>query len=226
MNSNFEGWFLQNQDKSFRDFKFTFDKMSTSGSLFDLEKLINISKNYLSSLKASEVFEGLNIWTKEFDLEFNTIINKYKGYTTSILNIEREQKKPRKDFSCYSEIKNSIWYMFDEYFESFKEEYDWQNIKDIDLIKEITTDYFNNYYDINDSKDTWFEKLKELCERYGFASNMKDYKENPEKFKGNITDIATIIRVSITKCSNTPDLYEILRILGTDRAKERINLIK
>ena len=224
MNSNFEGWFLQNKDKSYRDFKFAFNKMSTSGSLFDLEKLINISKNYISTLSANEVFDNLDTWTKEFDLEFNEIINKYKDYTISILNIERNQKKPRKDFSSYSDIKQNIWYMFDEYFSDF--DYDWQNIKDINIIKEIVTDYFNNYYDISDDKDVWFNKMKELSEKYGFTSNIKEYKENPDNFKGNITDIATIIRVAITKCSNTPDLYEILKVLGTEKIKERINLIK
>lgn len=225
-NSNFEAWYDCNKDKGIDDFKLDFKKISASGSLFDLEKLINISKNYLSTLKASEVFEGLDIWSKEFDLELNEIINKYKEYTINILNIEREQKKPRKDFAMYSEIKTSIWYMFDEYFNTFKNEYDWQNIKDINLIKEIVTDYFDKYYNINDDKDTWFKGMQDLSEKYGFASNMKDYKENPDKFKGNITDIATIIRVSITKCSNTPDLYEILKLLGTDRINTRINLIK
>ena len=98
---------------------FTFNKMCTSGgSLFDIEKLINISKNYLSRLSAKEVFDNLDNWSKEFDKDFNELINKYKEYTINILNIEREQKKPRKDFACYSEIKDNIWYMYDELFDS------------------------------------------------------------------------------------------------------------
>ena len=224
MNSNFEGWFMQNPDKSYRDFEFSFSKMSKSGPIFDLEKLINLSKNYLSKLSAEEVYNSLFEWTKEFDEDFYNLITKYKDYTVNVLNIERVQKKPRKDFYCYSEIKNNIWYMFDEYFND--KEYDWQSIKDIELIKEIVNDYFDNYYDINDDKNVWFDKMKELSEKYGFTSNMKDYKENPDNYKGNITDIATIIRVSMTKCSNTPDLYEILRILGTEKIKYRCNLIK
>lgn len=225
-NSNFESWMDSNPNASIYDFKFDFKKMSDSGSLFDVEKLFNISKNYISKLKAAEVYDKLVDYTNEYDRDFYDLITKYKDYTISLLNIEREQKKPRKDYASYSDIKNYIWYMFDEYFINSKKDYEWQNITDLILIKEIVSDYFENYYDVTDDKDTWFNKMKELAEKYGFVSNMKEYKENPDNYKGNITDIATIIRVSITKCSNTPDLYEILKILGQDRINNRINLIK
>jgi len=225
MNSNFEGWFLQNQDKSYRDFEFTFNKMSTSGSLFDLEKLINISKNYLSRLKAIDVFNGLDIWSKEFDIEFNELINKYKDYTVSILNIEREQSKPRKDFSSYSEIKASIWYMYDELFNNTELNYEWQKVTDKEEIKDILSDYVNNYYDINDDKDTWFNKMKELCASHGYCSDMKEYKNNPDAYKGNVADISNVLRVALTTKSMTPDLYEIMRLLGKDKMEERFNRI-
>lgn len=108
-NSNFEGWWDQNPTLGIDDFKFDFKKMSVSGSLFDLEKLLNISKSYISRLKASEVYEKALTWAKEFDTEFATILEKYKDYSISILNIEREQKKPRKDFESFSSIKSNIW---------------------------------------------------------------------------------------------------------------------
>lgn len=111
-NSNFEGWWDQNPTLGIDDFKFDFKKMSVSGSLFDLEKLLNISKSYISRLKASEVYEKALTWAKEFDTEFATILEKYKDYSISILNIEREQKKPRKDFESFSSIKSNIWYMY------------------------------------------------------------------------------------------------------------------
>ena len=220
MNSNFEGWFLQNQDKSFREFTFNFNKMSTSGSLFDLEKLINISKNYLSKLKASEVFEGLDAWSKEFDLEFNELINKYKEYTISILNIEREQKKPRKDYDCYSTIKEHIWYMYDELFDNVDKEYDFQNITDKNEITNILKLYMENYFNIND-KETWFNSMKDLCDELGYASDMKAYKENPDAFKGSVADISMVLRVALTTKSMTPDLYEIMKNLGKERILKR-----
>lgn len=219
MNSNFEGWFLQNPDKSFREFEFSFSKMSKSGPIFDLEKLINLSKNYLSKLKASEVYDNLVNWAKEYDVDFYKLIDKYKEYTTSILNIEREQKKPRKDYSCYSEIKSLIWYMYDELY--FDLNYEWQSITDKDEINNILNTYIEKYYNIED-KDSWFNSIKLLSEELGYASNMKDYKENPNNYKGSVADVSTVLRVALTTKSNTPDLYEIMRLLGKERIEKRI----
>ena len=225
LNSNFEEWYIANPNKSYRDFHFDFSKMSKSGPLFDMEKLINISRNYLSRISAPVLYENLKKWASEFDKEFYDIIDKYKEYTINILNIEREQDKPRKDFSCYSDIKNYIWYMFNEYFDSADREYEFKNITDRSLIKEILKEYMDNYYDASDDKYTWFNKMKELAVKFGFASNMKEYKNNPEAFKGNITDIATVIRVGITTRSMTPDLYDILRLLGKEEINRRIDMI-
>ena len=222
LNSNFEGWLLQNPDKSYRDFKFTFDKMSKSGPLFDMEKLTNISKNYLSKLKASEVFDLLDEWSKEFDKEFNSLINKYKEYTINVLNIEREQKKPRKDFAFYSEIKPGIWYMYDELFTDL--DYDF-GVNDKEDIKNIINLYITKYYNENDDKETWFNKIKELSDELGYASDMKAYKENPENYKGSVADISNIIRVALTTKTTTPDLYEIMRLLGKDRIISRFNQV-
>ena len=225
LNSNFEEWYIANPNKSYRDFHFDFSKMSKSGPLFDMEKLINISRNYLSRISAPVLYENLKKWASEFDKEFYDIIDKYKEYTINILNIEREQDKPRKDFSCYSDIKNYIWYMFNEYFDSAEREYEFKNITDRALIKEILKEYIDNYYDASDDKDTWFNKIKEMAVKFGFASNMKEYKNNPEAFKGNITDIATVIRVGVTTRSMTPDLYDILGLLGKEEINRRIDMI-
>lgn len=158
-NSNFEGWWDQNPDTWNRDFKFDFKKMSVSGSLFDLEKLLNISKSYISRLKASEVYEKALTWAKEFDTEFATILEKYKDYSISILNIEREQKKPRKDFESFSSIKSNIWYMYDEYFNN-DVTYNFGKITDKEEVKTILKTYIEKYYDAADDKDTWFYKIK------------------------------------------------------------------
>lgn len=223
LNSSFEEWYLCNQDKDVDDFKFEFKKMSKSPALFDLEKLNNISKNYISKLKASKLYENACIYLNQYDKEFYELFTKDKDYSISILNIEREQKKPRKDIGAYSDIKNNTWYMYDELFNNF--EYEWVNITNIDEIKLIVNTYFKEYYDINDDKETWFNKVKELCDRLGYASDMKRYKEDPSKYKGNVADVSTVIRVFVTSKKETPDLYEILRILGTERINNRINLL-
>ena len=218
-NSNFEAWLDANSNSSIYDFKFDFKKMSDSGSLFDVEKLLNISKNYISKLTATEVYENLLKYTEEYDKDFNELIKKYKDYTINILNIEREQKKPRKDYASYSDIKEHIWYMFDESFKPNK--YEFQNITDKEEIKSLLTSYIEKYYDESDDKETWFNKIKLLCDEYNYASNMKEYKENPDNFKGNIADVSTVIRVAITSKSMTPDLFEIMKLLGKERILKR-----
>ena len=222
-NSNFEAWLDANPNTSIYEFKFDFKKMSESGSLFDIEKLLNISKNYISKLKATEVYENLWNYTKEYDEAFNDLITKYKDYTINILNIEREQKKPRKDYSSYSDIKSHIWYMYDELFKS--PNYEFQKIIDKSEILNILNNYVNYYYNETDDKESWFNNIKELCNKLGYASNMKDYKENPQDYKGNVSDVSTVIRVALTSKSMTPDLYEIMKLLGKERIIERINML-
>ncbi len=222
-NSNFEGWMDSNPGKSIDEFKFDFKKMSKSGSLFDIEKLLNISRNYISRLTAKEVYENTLKWVSEFDKEFYEILTKYKDYSINIFNIEREQKKPRKDYEAYSSIKSQVWYMYDELFNGSLE-YDFDKISDTDEIKNILNEYIK-LYDENDDKDTWFNKIKEVADTLGYASDMKSYKENPDNYKGNVADIATVIRVVLTTSRVTPDLYAIMKLLGKDRIINRFNRI-
>lgn len=222
-NSNFEEWFLSNPTGKLEDFKMDFSKMSESGSLFDVEKLFNITKNYISRMTSEELYNESLPWMEEFDKELYDLMIKYPEYTKKVFSIERYQEKPRKDYSSFSDIRSGIWYMYDELFTNL--EYEYQKITDKNEIKNILNTYFNEYYDENDDKDIWFSKMKEMCDKLGFASNMKDYKKNPENYKGNVADISTVIRISMTSKSQTPDLYEILKLLGKDRIEKRISLI-
>ncbi len=222
-NSNYEAWRDSHPDAEFTEFEFSPKKMSASGALFDLDKLDNISKNYISRLKATEVFSMLDEWSKEYDKEFNELINKYKEYTINILNIEREQKKPRKDYASFSEVKGQIWYMYDELYKDFN--YEFAEGLDKEEINKVLETYFNEYYDEKDDKDTWFNKMKEMTDKLGYCSDMKEYKTNPDKYKGSVADISNIIRVGVTSKSQTPDLYVILQLLGKDRINNRIKNI-
>ena len=114
--------------------------------------------------------------------------------------------------------------MYDELFTDVTYNFDSKYSKED--INEVLTSYFNDYYNEEDDKDTWFNKMKELTDKLGYCSNMKEYKENPSKYKGSVADISNIIRVSITTLTQTPDLYIILKLLGKSRIKERLSKIK
>ena len=222
-NSNFEQWYDANKDKTLDDFKFDFKKMSSSGGLFDIEKLMNISKNYISRLSAVKVYEGTINWAKTYDKEFYLLLEQHRDYAISVFNIEREQKKPRKDFGCYSEIKSQTWYMFDELYDKENKTYEFQTINDKEEIAKILSTYINKYYDEVDTKDEWFNKMKDLAAEFGYAREVREYKENPDSYKGHIGDISLVLRISLTTKSMTPDLYDIMQILGKERIFKRYN---
>ena len=221
-NTNFEQWWDANKDKTIDDFKYDFKKTSKSGGLFDVSKLHNISKNYLSRIKATEFYDMLVEYAKEYDKEFYELIVKYKDFTIGLLNIEREQKKPRKDYASFSEVKELVWYMYDELFEKHKKNYEFKEINDKDEILKLMNTYIEKYYDEADDQPTWFEKIKCLSEEFGYAREVKEYKENPDKYKGHVGDVSMVIRVALTTKSMTPNLYDIMKLLKKDRIIKRI----
>lgn len=219
INSNFEEWYNENPEKSFTDFKFSFDKMSVSGPIFDVEKLNNIAKTYFSRLPAEKIYDELLKYTKKYDEEFYQLVLNNKEYMLNILNIERGTDKPRKDIACYKDVKKYFWYMFDELFEKNHDMYEEiPNISE-DLLK----NYVNNIYDENYDESSWFSSLKEFADNNGFTSDRKAYKANPENYKGTTADFCKAIRIIITKKNQSPNLYDIIKLIGKDRLLKRID---
>ncbi len=219
INSDYEEWHTANPDKNFLDFTFRPDKMSPSGALYDLEKLNNISKDIISKMTKEKLYELSYNWAKKYSDSLKTLIERDKEYYMDILNIERVQDKPRKDIAYYSQIENLIWYMYDDLFTN-NGSYSFKNINNINEIKLILNTYMDKYFDIS-NKDVWFQKIKDMCDELGYASNMKEYKKNPELFKGNVADVSTVLRICLTKESMTPDMYEIMHLLGKERVFNR-----
>lgn len=222
VNSNYEEWHTANPDKTYLEFSYSPKKMSASGALYDLEKLANISKNIISKMTKEELCEEAYNWACSYSEELKKLIDYDREYFMGVINIEREQKKPRKDIAKYDEIIDNVWYMYDDLFINKDKEYEYQNITDMEEIKKITSLYMNKYFDISD-KEVWFNNIKLLCDELGYASNMKEYKENPSGFRGNIADVSTVLRVALTTKSMTPDLYEIMKLLGRNRIEDRYN---
>ncbi len=221
-NTNFEEWYNQNTEKSYNDFKFTFKKMPTSGTLFDLDKLYNISKTYLSKTSAQKVYEETLKYTEKFDKEYHKILEDNKDDMIKFLNIEKDGKRPRKDIIKYRDVKEEFSYAIDSIFK--KEQYkknDSEKIYDVKLIE----DYLN-ILDLANSNEEWFNNIKEFSINNGYAASPKEYKENVDNFKGHVGDVCEALRVIITGRTKSPDLFSILKILGKERIKERIELYK
>lgn len=221
LNSNFEDWRRANPDADINDFPFSIKKMSASGSLFDLVKLGDVSKNVVSRMTADKVYDKLTEWAKEFDEEYYKVISRSPEFTKSILQIGRGGNKPRKDLETWKDSKSYMGFFFPEYFE-FAEKA--ENFKKEDIIAVL--DDFAAQYDINDEQDVWFSKVKEIGEKHGFCSNMKEYKANPDNWKGSVSDVSSFIRSAVTGKLNSPDLCAVMKILGRDESLNRINKFK
>ncbi len=217
-NSNFENWRRANPDKKIEEFELQLNKMGVSGALFDMVKLLDVAKIVISKMSAEEVYENAYNWAKKYDSSLEKLLND-KEYAVKVFSIERGNKKPRKDISKWSEIKNNICYMYDN--ETIDYNYpETMNKEDINKILKL---YIEKYFNIEDDKQTWFDKMKDLAENVGFAREVKEYKQNPEAYKGHVGDISMVVRVAVTGRQNTPDLYEIMQVLGKDRVEKRIN---
>ncbi len=223
LNSNFEEWYLQNSDKTIEDFEFTFDKMAIGGTLFDLDKLNNISKTYFSRKSGEEVYNETLNWAKKHDTSYAKVLEDNKDDMIKYLSIEKDGPRPRKDISKYSEVKEEFSYAIMDYFK--KENYsknDSEKVYDTELV----TDYINNYLELDVTNEEWFDKVRVFATENGYAASPKDYKNNMEEYKGHVGDICEAIRVMITGRTKSPDLFSIMKILGKDRILERIELYK
>ena len=219
-NSNFEGWRKANPDKPISEFKFELGKMSVSGAVFDMVKLLDVSKNVISKYTKERLYDEVLTWAKRYDKELEEMLQD-KEYSLKVFGIERGNKKPRKDIAKWSDVKENIEYMYDELFYSKKQDYPYQTINEKNEIEKLLKLYIEKYYDENDDKQMWFDKIKELSGELGYAKEVKEFKENPGKYKAHVGDVSTVLRVALTSRTNTPDMYEIMKILGKKRIEER-----
>ena len=222
INSNFEMWRKQNPDKDMWEFEVDIKKMGVSGALFDMVKMHDVSKNVISRFSAEKVYDDAKAWAMVYDEELNEMLEN-KDYSLKILGIERGNQKPRKDIAKWSDLKDIIYYMYPEKFDKMdKNAFEYQKVTDKAEIEKIVKLYFEKYYNENDDKETWFNKMKDLAEECGYAREVKEYKANPDGYKGHVGDISTVIRVTLTGKCNTPDLYEIMKILGKEEILRRV----
>ncbi len=219
-NSSFENWRRQNKEASIDDFDFQLNKMSVSGALFDMVKLNDVSKIVVSRYTAQEVYDESMKWAEKYDSELVEMLSN-KEYSLKVLGIERGNAKPRKDIAKWQDVKDIICYMYDDMF-TYSSHDEYQKINDEAEVDNIVKTYLNEYYDEADDKDTWFSKVKELAGRFGYAKEVKEYKENPDNYKGHVGDVSTAIRIRLTGRSQTPDLYEIMKVIGKERLLKRI----
>lgn len=218
LNSNFEDWRRANPEADIYSFPFNLKKMSVSGALFDLAKLNDISKTVISRMDAQTVFDRTLEWAKTYDKEYAALLENDPQKALGMMALDRGGKKPRKDIAMWSQVRSYFSYMYPALYE--KDYTLPENISAADAAA-ILHDY-SQVWSPADEKDVWFEKIKALCAPHGFTPNVKEYKQNPDAFKGHVGDVSTVIRIAVTGRTNTPDLCTILQLLGEEIVHARL----
>ena len=219
-NSNFEEWYIENENKEIENFEFSFNKHAVGGTSFDEAKLTNICKTYFSRKTGKEVYEETLHWAKKYDQEYAELLNQNKEDMIKFLNIEKDGPRPRKDIAKYSDVKEEFSYAIDSMFEKENyQKYDGNKTYDIELMKEYVKGI-----NLDATNEEWFNATKEFASTHGYAASPKDYKKNPDDYKGHVGDICEALRVMITGRTKSPDLFSIMKILGQERINLRINL--
>lgn len=228
INSTYEDWRAENPKTDYHEFKVMLDKMSKSGALFDIVKLNDVSKDVICKMSAETVYNYYVAWAKDFDKEMYELVKANEAMAKEIFNIDKDGPKPRKDFAKWEDVKEKIFYFFDELFSKESEE----NIElpktlSLENAKEVIKVYSKEFTFNIGSQEAWFEELKEIGINLGYCANRKEFKANPENYKGMISDVAGAVRAALTHRSNTPDLYTIMQIMGEEKVRQRFeNFIK
>ena len=219
LNSNYEEWRAANPTLPYTDFPFNIKKMSASGCLFDFQKLGDVSKNVLCRMSAEEVYDRVVAWSAEYDTELHTVLTADPAYAKAILAIGRGGKKPRKDFTVWTDVKPYLDFFYDDLFmikDALPEGTDMADVK-------ATIAAFKATYDPADEMTVWFDKVKAIAADLGYAADMKAYKADPTAFKGSVADISGFLRLAVTGKLNAPDLYTVMQLLGKERVFARLD---
>ncbi len=218
-NSDYEDWRRRNATAPRSEFKFNLKKMSVSGALFDLDKLNDVSKTVIARMDAETVTDQVLAWAKDNAPEFAALLDHDRDYAVGVFAIDRGNAKPRKDIAKWSDVPDYVSFFFDELYENSLELP--ENIIPADAAALLTA--YKAVYNPAEDKDAWFATVKSICEQNGFCPEVKEYKANPNAWKGHVGDVSTVIRIAITGRRNTPDLCSIMQRLGTDRVNARLD---
>ncbi|WP_079909786.1 glutamate--tRNA ligase [Paenibacillus sp. 32352] len=225
VNSSYEDWRQLHPDEPYTWFQVETGKMSVSGPLFDMAKLQDISKDIIAGLSAEEMLGQVTEWARRYDTGFYHRLVSDTEYAHRIVGIGKDPFKPRKDYARWSDVPNAVSYFFDEAFEADSEAFlEWLPVSvPLPIARQIVHSY-STLYNPGDEREAWFGKMKRVAEQYGFAQDAKTYKKQPGCFKGHVGDVAMVLRLAMTHRTQTPDLYDIMQVMGEDRVCRRLNL--
>ena len=183
----------------------------------------NEAKSYIKENKESIINISISIAEQVLREKFKDV-TLMEAMAREIFNIDKEGPKPRKDFAKWDEVKDKIFYFFDElFYNETAEQVELPKTLLLENAKAIIEEYAKKFTFNIGSQENWFEELKVIGAELGYCANRKEFKVNPEAYKGMISDVAGAVRSALSHRTNTPDLYTIMQIIGEEKVRERFN---
>jgi glutamyl-tRNA synthetase len=203
------------------------DLFGVAGPLVDLVKLDDISADYVSTLTGEQILELVREWAATYDPELVDILDAERDLALRALAIERgsDVPNPRKDLRKWSDFRAVYGYFFPQIFEPVTDPADprFRGLSP-DLVRAIAADFADNYRPPQPDVD-WFDQIRELTERLGFAPSAKAYKAEPDKYHGSLKDTSHVIRVLLTGSGNAPAFAAIAGALGKAEVLRRARAV-
>ncbi len=224
-NSNFEEWIFEHKFEHMEEFKFSFDKMSLEGALFDMGKVNFFSKEILGKKTKYEILDMAKKYAREFNPNLLALIERDENYFMEIMNIEREKENPRKDYEKFGNLYELISFFYNDLYEELaRTQLNYNEKFSNDTIKAVLSKV-RDELSLEQDEQSWFNNMKAIGETLGFAPNGKAFKQNPNQYIGSISDVAEMIRITLTLRKNSPNLYYVMQILKKEECDRRFNSV-
>lgn len=199
-----------------------------AGPLVDLVKLDDISADYIATVPTPELFAEIQSWASRHDAPLAEVLRNHSQVALQALAMERDgADNPRKDLRKWSDFRQAYGFFFDEFFTPLDGADDHRlqpvGIQPV-LATQLAEDFATHYQPSPDGP--WFDQIRELASRHGFAANARELKKNPAKYPGSIREASQLIRVALSGSTRSPDLQAVAEVLGAERVIERIRAIK
>ncbi|MGH3826214.1 MAG: glutamate--tRNA ligase [Pseudonocardiaceae bacterium] len=204
------------------------DQCGVAGPFVDLVKLEDISADYIATLPGDQILTAVRTWAAQFDPDLVTVLDAEHDLALRALAVERDGvDNPRKDLRKWSDFGPAYGFFFPQLFTPVSGPSDERLVSlgvEPTIAASFAHDFAEGYQHLGDPQE-WFNQIRELAAKHGFAPNAKEYKKNPDAYPGSIRETSQLIRVALTGSTRSPDLHAITQALGAEEVLRRLHAL-
>lgn len=204
------------------------DQCGVAGPLVDLVKLEDISADHIATLTSHQVLDAVHSWAGDHDPDLVTMLDTETDLALRALAVERDGvDNPRKDLRKWSDFRPAYGFFLPQLFTPVAGTGD-EPLTPLKVEPSVAAnfarDFADGYEHLTDPQE-WFNQIRELAAKHGFAPNAKEYRNNPNAYPGSIREASQLIRVALTGSTRSPDLHAIAHALGADEVLRRLRAL-